>query len=111
MCMKQPPSLSNYSPIVNQPTIPRSSPMDEQTLCFLSSAELGRLFRSRALSPVEATQTVLARLRRLDPQLNSFITVLEEQALVQARQAEAELAQGIDRGPLHGVPISLKDLI
>ncbi len=85
--------------------------MDEQDLCFCSIAALGQLFRSRALSPVEATRAALARLRRLDERLNSFITVLEEPALAQARQAEEELGRGVDRGPLHGVPISLKDLI
>jgi aspartyl-tRNA(Asn)/glutamyl-tRNA(Gln) amidotransferase subunit A len=85
--------------------------MDEQDLCLHSIAGLGRLFRKRALSPVEATSAALERLRRLDGQLNSFITVLEGSALTQARQAEDELGRGIDRGPLHGVPISLKDLI
>jgi aspartyl-tRNA(Asn)/glutamyl-tRNA(Gln) amidotransferase subunit A len=85
--------------------------MDDQDLCFLSIADLGQRFRSRALSPVEATRAALARLRRLDGRLNSFITVLEEGALAQARAAEEELGCGRDRGPLHGVPISLKDLI
>lgn len=85
--------------------------MDEQELCYTDIATLGRLYRTRAVSPTEATHAVLARIRRLDQQLNSFITVLEQPALEQARQAEAELASGHDHGPLHGVPISLKDLI
>ncbi len=83
----------------------------ERELCYLDIATLGRLYRRRALSPVEATSATLDRIRRLDSQLNAFITVLEQPALVQARQAEDELASGIDRGPLHGVPVSLKDLI
>src|SRR5215208_1441424 len=87
------------------------APMDEQELCYTDIATLGRLYRTRAVSPTEATRAVLARIRRLDPQLNSFITVLELPALEQARQAESELASGHDHGPLHGVPISLKDLI
>jgi aspartyl-tRNA(Asn)/glutamyl-tRNA(Gln) amidotransferase subunit A len=85
--------------------------MDEQALCYTDIATLGRLYRTRALSPSEATRAVIERIRRLDRRLNSFITVLEQPALEQARQAEAELAGGHDRGPLHGVPISLKDLI
>jgi aspartyl-tRNA(Asn)/glutamyl-tRNA(Gln) amidotransferase subunit A len=85
--------------------------MDDQELCYTDIATLGRRYRSRVLSPVEATRAVLDRIGRLDGRLNSFITVLEESALEQARQAEAELSRGVDRGPLHGVPISLKDLI
>ncbi len=85
--------------------------MNEQELCYTDIATLGRLYRSHAVSPIEATRAVLDRIRRLDPRLNSFITVLEQPALEQARQAEAELLRGQDRGPLHGVPISLKDLI
>jgi aspartyl-tRNA(Asn)/glutamyl-tRNA(Gln) amidotransferase subunit A len=85
--------------------------MDEQDLCYTDIATLGRLYRTRAASATEATRAVLDRIGRLDRQLNSFITILEEPALEQARRAEVELAQGIDRGPLHGVPISLKDLI
>ena len=85
--------------------------MDEQDLCYTDITTLGRLYRTHVISPVEATRAVLDRIRRLDQRLNSFITVLEQPALAQARQAEAELASGRDRGPLHGVPISLKDLI
>src|SRR5262245_61167648 len=85
--------------------------MDEQELCYTDIATLGRLYRTRAISPTETTRAVLDRIRRLDRRLNSFITVLEQPALQQAGQAEAELASGYDRGPLHGVPISLKDLI
>ncbi len=85
--------------------------MDEQELCYTDIATLGRLYRARVVSPTEATRAVLDRIGRLDQQLNSFITVLEQPALEQARRAEAELASGHDRGPLHGVPVSLKDLI
>ena len=85
--------------------------MDEQALCYTDIATLGRLYRTRVISPTEATRAVFDRIRRLDQRLNSFITVLEQPALEQARRAEAELDSGHDRGPLHGVPISLKDLI
>lgn len=84
--------------------------MDERGLCYLDIASLGQLYRKRSLSPVEATQAVLNRIECLNGELHAFITVLEESALVQARQAEKELGQGVDRGPLHGVPVSLKDI-
>lgn len=73
--------------------------------------ELGAAFRARQLSPVEATQLCLDRIARLDPTLHAFLAVTPELALEQARAATAELERGHDRGPLHGVPIGLKDLI
>ncbi|MDE3075660.1 MAG: amidase [Chloroflexota bacterium] len=76
----------------------------------LSIAELGRTYRRREVSPVEATAAALQRIERLDPQLHSFITVTSDLAMKQAAAAEQELARGMDRGPLHGVPIGLKDL-
>jgi aspartyl-tRNA(Asn)/glutamyl-tRNA(Gln) amidotransferase subunit A len=77
----------------------------------LTLTELGAAYRARQLSPVDATRACLDRIARLDPELHAFITVTGELALDQARAAEAELARGRDRGPLHGVPIGLKDLI
>ena len=77
----------------------------------LTLTELGAAYRARQLSPVEATRACLDRIARLDPELHAFITVTDELALDQARAAEAELARGHDRGPLHGVPIALKDMI
>lgn len=61
------------------------------------------------LSPVDLTRACLARIERIDPQLNSFITVSAEQAMADARQAESEIANGRRRGPMHGVPIAVKD--
>jgi aspartyl-tRNA(Asn)/glutamyl-tRNA(Gln) amidotransferase subunit A len=84
--------------------------VDDQ-LCYTDIATLGRRYRERTLSPVEATRAVFERIARLDGRLNSFIGLLEAPALEQAHQAETELSLGKDRGPLHGVPISLKDLI
>jgi aspartyl-tRNA(Asn)/glutamyl-tRNA(Gln) amidotransferase subunit A len=77
----------------------------------LTITELGARFRARTLSPVEATERCLARIAERDPELHAFITVTAEAALAQARAADAELARGHDRGPLHGVPVALKDLI
>jgi len=64
----------------------------------------------REVSPVEITAAALARIARYDPELNAFITVLADGALAAARRAEGEIARGEYRGPLHGVPVSLKDL-
>jgi aspartyl-tRNA(Asn)/glutamyl-tRNA(Gln) amidotransferase subunit A len=66
--------------------------------------------RSREISPVEVTRAVLERIARLDPQLNAFITVTADQALHAAHAAESAIGRGEYRGPLHGIPISLKDL-
>jgi aspartyl-tRNA(Asn)/glutamyl-tRNA(Gln) amidotransferase subunit A len=72
--------------------------------------EVAALIERRQLSPVEATEAALRRIGALEPTLNAFVTVLAEQAIVDARAAEAEIAAGSYRGPLHGVPISVKDL-
>ena len=85
--------------------------MQTEDPTLFTITELGAAFRARRLSPVEATQLCLDRIARLDPTLHAFITVTGELALEQARVAAAELERGHDRGPLHGVPIALKDLV
>jgi aspartyl-tRNA(Asn)/glutamyl-tRNA(Gln) amidotransferase subunit A len=82
-----------------------------EALAFLSMEEASVLLRTKRVSPVELTQACISRIERLNPQLNAFITVSAESALVQARQAEAEIQQGRWRGALHGIPIALKDLV
>ena len=79
-------------------------------LAWLSLHDASMMVRRKALSPVELTQACLARIERLNPVLNAFITVTADQALQQARNTEAEIRKGRWRGPLHGVPIALKDL-
>ncbi len=78
---------------------------------FLTAAELGRLYRGRELSPVEATRALLDRIDAHDGKLHSFIRVTPEAALAEAAAAERELMAGRQRGPLHGVPYALKDII
>ena len=73
--------------------------------------EAATLVRQKKVSPVQLTQACIARIEALNPRLNAFITVTAESALAQARQAEAELQRGMWRGPLHGIPIALKDLV
>ncbi len=77
----------------------------------LTIAEAQRLVRRRDLSPLELVEAYVARIRRLDDRLNAFVTVTEERAVERARALEAELAAGRWRGPLHGIPIALKDNI
>src|SRR5580700_5306451 len=72
--------------------------------------EASEALRSRRYSSGELTSAAVARVERSNPALNAFITITAEQAMRQARQADAELAAGRDRGPLHGIPIALKDL-
>jgi len=73
--------------------------------------ELAEALRARKLSPVELTRACLQKIEELNPVLNAFITVTADQALAQARAAETEILRGDWRGPLHGIPIGLKDLI
>ena len=77
---------------------------------FLTIAEAGALIARRELSPVELVQSRLTRIERLDGKLHSFIRVLGDEALAAARSAEAEIIDGRSRGPLHGIPIGLKDI-
>jgi aspartyl-tRNA(Asn)/glutamyl-tRNA(Gln) amidotransferase subunit A len=91
--------------------------MTDTDLAFSSIEEVARLYRKRKLSPVELTKLMLARIEQLNPKLNAYITVTAELALTQAKKSETELfaprgRKGRrDRGPLHGIPISLKDNI
>ena len=84
--------------------------MSDDALCFLSGAELGRRIARRELSPVAVTRAHLARIEQLAPKLNGFVTVTAERALAEAAAADREIAAGRSRGPLHGVPMALKDL-
>lgn len=80
-------------------------------LTQLSLSAASELLRQKKVSPVELTQACLARIEELNPKLNAFITVTAESALGQAREAEADIHHGRWRGPMHGVPIALKDLV
>ena len=91
--------------------------LSDAALAFAPIAEIARLYRRRKLSPVELTRFLLERIATLNPRLNAYLTVCEEQALQQAACAESALAgkrrakSARDLGPLHGIPISLKDNI
>lgn len=77
----------------------------------MTIAETSEQLRRGKISPVELTEECLRRIRGLNPALNAFITVTSENALAEARAAEAEIARGNWRGPLHGIPVALKDNI
>jgi aspartyl-tRNA(Asn)/glutamyl-tRNA(Gln) amidotransferase subunit A len=83
--------------------------MEPEQIPFLSATELGALIKSREVSSLEATQAYLDRIAKVDGQLNSYITVCGEEALAAARLADAEIAGGGYKGPLHGVPMAVKD--
>jgi aspartyl-tRNA(Asn)/glutamyl-tRNA(Gln) amidotransferase subunit A len=84
--------------------------MNDEALCFTPATELARAIRSRQLSPVELMQAVIARAERLNPALNAICTPTYDAALDAARTAETELMRGGKLGPLHGLPMTIKDL-
>jgi aspartyl-tRNA(Asn)/glutamyl-tRNA(Gln) amidotransferase subunit A len=84
--------------------------MDTLEICYMSAAELSRLIQSQQISPVEVIDAHLSRIEATEKVLNSFITLLPEQARNAAGRAEKEIRSGNYRGPLHGIPVGLKDL-
>jgi len=85
--------------------------VDEGGLRLSTIHETSALFRSRTLSPVELTRTCLDLIEKLDPQLNAFVTVTRASALAEAEAAEKAIQRGEWLGPMHGIPIGLKDII
>src|SRR5690349_18437637 len=79
-------------------------------LHYLGLVEVGERIRTRKLSSVEVTKAQLARIEKLDQRLKSYATVTPEIALAAAAEADREIAAGKHRGPLHGVPVAVKDL-
>ncbi len=84
--------------------------MTEADLCYTPATKLAALIRSRKLSPVELTRTVLERIERLNPRLNAFCTVTADSAMKGAREAEQAVMKKRKLGPIHGIPFSVKDL-
>ena len=84
--------------------------MNATDLAYTPATELIPRLRSRALSPVDLTRAVLERIEAVNPMINAFCTVTAEAALAAARQAEAAVMKGERLGPLHGIPVSVKDL-
>ena len=84
--------------------------MGADDLCWMTAVDLAAAIRVGEVSPVEVTAAVLDRIARVNPKINAYVTVAAEAALAQARQAETAVTRGEPLGPLHGVPISFKDL-
>ena len=85
--------------------------MQPNDIPYLSATELAGYIESKQLSPLEAVDAYLSRIERVDPKLNSYVTVCAETAREAARQAGEEIAGGGYRGPLHGIPVGVKDQI
>lgn len=97
------------SPAPGPEPLPR--PESDEDLAFSSIRQLGKLLRDRQISSVELTKLYLERLRRYDPLLKCVVTFMDELALKQAERADRELRAKHDRGPLHGIPWGIKDIL
>ena len=105
----------------NPPTVPRTYAMSEQSplerpsnledAAFFTVMQLAHLLRTRQVTSLELTEMYLARLRKYDPVLKCVVSLTEDLAMQQAKRADAEIAQGIYRSPLHGIPWGAKDLL
>jgi Asp-tRNA(Asn)/Glu-tRNA(Gln) amidotransferase A subunit family amidase len=96
---------------VRSNTAPKPLPADDKDIAFASVVQLSRWIEQRKLSSERLTQIYLKRLEQFDPKLRCVITLTRDLALRQARQADAEIAAGKYRGPLHGIPWGAKDLL
>jgi len=83
--------------------------MMRDELCFLTISELGARYRRGAASPVEAVRAIFNRIDRFETRLNAWVTLRRDEALAEAGAAEQDLRAGRDHGPLHGIPVSVKD--
>jgi aspartyl-tRNA(Asn)/glutamyl-tRNA(Gln) amidotransferase subunit A len=83
--------------------------MDKTDLCFMPATGLADAIHAKAISPSEVTAAVLDRIRALEPQLNAFAHLAAEQAMAAAEAADAAVMKGAPLGPLHGVPVTIKD--
>lgn len=104
-------SLPAKHPMKRSHVALRARPSDLEELAFLPVTELSELVRRRKVSSLELTEMYLGRIRKYDPVLKAVITITEDRARAQARQADAEIARGKYRGPLHGIPWGAKDLL
>src|SRR5271167_181702 len=85
--------------------------MANDGLCWMAASEMAPLIKQKRLSPVEVMTAVLDRIERLEPRINAFVHRAPEAAMAAAREAEAAVSARKPLGPLHGVPITIKDLV
>ncbi len=88
-----------------------NNPFLTQDIHYATITEIGRLIKSKKISSFELTKIMLTRIKEVDHQLKTYVTLMEEQALQTAKNLDQELQNGIYRGPLHGIPIGIKDLL
>ena len=104
------PGTPNMRPLVSRiPPVTAAANLED--ICYYSVRQLGELLRTKKITSSALTDMYLKRMKRLDPQLHFIITLTEERARAQAKQADAEIAAGKYRGPLHGIPWGAKDLL
>jgi Asp-tRNA(Asn)/Glu-tRNA(Gln) amidotransferase A subunit family amidase len=104
--VREMPAPGNWTPNPNP-----SAPASIDNLAFATVSELASLLKAQKITALALTQMFLARIKRLDPQLHFVINLTEERAIAQAKAADAEIAAGKYRGPLHGIPWGAKDLL
>jgi Asp-tRNA(Asn)/Glu-tRNA(Gln) amidotransferase A subunit family amidase len=104
-------STDREKPVYSKAPASITAPANLEDLAFASAMELGDLVRRKKISATDLTQMYIARLRRYDPIFHFNITLTEDRALAQAREADADIARGHYRGPLHGLPWGAKDLL
>src|SRR6266511_3926518 len=85
--------------------------MEDTELCYRSATELANDVATKRVSPVEVVEAFLARIERLNPKLNAYCTLTAEHARAEAKKDEAEIMRGNLLGSMHGVPVSIKDVI
>src|SRR5579872_7463778 len=105
------PSRRHFLAATIGATAPRLVSAPTQDLAGLTIKQASELLRRKAATPVDLTEACLKRIDELNPRVNAYITVTRESALAAAREMEAEQRRGKWRGPLHGIPIALKDNI
>jgi aspartyl-tRNA(Asn)/glutamyl-tRNA(Gln) amidotransferase subunit A len=103
--------VGQIDPVPSHPSLVPPDKPATSNLTWLTLSNASELVRSRKVSPVELTQACLSRIEQLNSKLNAFITVTADSALAQAREAESDIQRGRWKGPLHGIPIALKDLV
>lgn len=79
-------------------------------IAYMPAVEMAAAIRSKALSPVEVTRALLERIDAVNPSINAYVLVTADMAMAQAEEAETAVVRGDELGPLHGVPVSIKDL-
>ncbi len=83
--------------------------MKSEELCFAHATELASMIRSKIISPLELTRAILNRIESVNPKIHAYITVAHEMAIEDAKKSKKSVMKGEDLGPLHGIPLSIKD--